>query len=388
MLNLIHYGHYSYNIKFMNVTELKKTQLHQLHIEQNAQMVPFAGYDMPVQYSRGIKQEHLYTRKHAGLFDISHMGQIKLCGKNAAVALESLTPSDIQNLNPNHQRYSVFLNKQAGIIDDLMVTNVDNYLFVVINAACKEKDISLMQEQLSDSCKVEELADVALLALQGPEASLVMKRFCPAATELDFMTGAHFTFNDVDCFINRCGYTGEDGFEISIPAFNADEIARCLLAEEEVELIGLGARDSLRLEAGYCLYGHDLNENITPIEASLNWVVSKSRLQDGEQIYPGIEIIRKQVAQGTDKLRVGLLSEGKAPIREGISVLNEKEEVIGTICSGGFAPSVGKPVAMAYLDKQYTSIDTRLIVKVRDRVQQVQVVRLPFVQHSYYKRSI
>ncbi len=371
----------------MNATELKRTPLYPLHIEQNAQMVPFAGYEMPVQYSKGIKQEHLYTRKHAGLFDISHMGQLKLRGEHAAQALEILTPSDIQTLNQNDQRYSVFMNEQAGIIDDLMVTHAGDYLFVVINAACKENDISYMRDRLANTCQIEELTNVALLALQGPEASAVMKRFCPEATSLNFMTGAHFILNGVKCFINRCGYTGEDGFEISIPAVNADEIARSLLAEEEVELIGLGARDSLRLEAGYCLYGHDLNEKVTPIEANLNWVISKSRLQDSEQIYPGIEIIRKQLAQGTEQLRVGLLSEGKAPIREGTSVLNEKEEVIGTVCSGGFAPSVGKPVAMAYLNKQYTSIDTRLLVKVRDRIQHVKVVKLPFVQHSYYKWS-
>lgn len=371
----------------MNATELKRTPLYPLHIEQNAQMVPFAGYEMPVQYSKGIKQEHLYTRMHAGLFDISHMGQLKLWGEHAAQALEALIPSELQKLNPNDQRYSVLMNEQAGIIDDLMVTHAGDYHFVVINAACKEKDISHMRNRLAVDCKIEELTDFALLALQGPDASTVMKRFCPEATKLNFMTGAHFTLNGVNCFINRCGYTGEDGFEVSIPSVNADEIARSLLAEKEVELIGLGARDSLRLEAGFCLYGHDLNENISPIEANLNWVVSKSRLQDSEQIYPGIEIIRKQLEHGTDQLRVGLLSDGKAPIREGTSVLNKEEQVIGTVCSGGFAPSVGKPVAMAYLKKQYTSIDTQLLVKVRDRVQHIKVVKLPFVQHNYYKGS-
>lgn len=371
----------------MTITELKRTPLYPLHIEQNAQMVPFAGYEMPVQYTKGIKQEHLYTRKHAGLFDISHMGQVKLWGEHAAQALETLIPGEIQHLNPNDQRYSLLINEQAGIIDDLMITHAGDYLFVVINAACKEKDISHLRDHLAGDCQIEELTEFALLALQGPEASTVMKRFCPDATRLNFMTGARFRLNGVDCFINRCGYTGEDGFEISMPAVNADEIARALLAEDEVELIGLGARDSLRLEAGFCLYGHDLNENITPVEANLNWVVSKSRLQDSEASYPGIEVIRHQLAHGTEQLRVGLLSEGKAPIREGIAVLNEKEEEIGTICSGGFAPSVGKPVAMAYLNKQYTSLDTRLMVKVRDRIQHVKVVKLPFVQHSYYKRS-
>lgn len=370
----------------MKTSELKRTPLYPLHIEQSAQIVPFAGYEMPVQYSKGVKQEHLHTRKHAGLFDISHMGQVKLSGDNAAQFLESLVPSRVQDLSINAQRYTVFTNAHGGIIDDLMITNAGDYLFVVINAACKENDITYMQSLLPDSCKLEELTDFALLALQGPEASLVMQRFCPAATELTFMTGGQFTLNGVSCLINRCGYSGEDGFEISIPADHAVNIAQCFLTEDEVEPIGLGARDSLRLEAGYCLYGHDLDENTSPVEANLNWVISKSRLKDESQNYPGIEIIRQQLQQGTDRSRVGLLSDGKAPIREGASILNEREESIGSITSGGFSPSVEKPIAIGYTNKQYASVGTQLIVKVRDRIQQVKVVALPFVEHRYYKR--
>mgnify|MGYP003624243063 CR=1 FL=1 len=370
----------------MNNTELKRTPLYSLHIEQNAQMVPFAGYEMPVQYSKGVKQEHLFTREHAGLFDISHMGQLKLSGESAAQFLESLVPSCIQDLPQQTQRYSVFTNEQGGIIDDLMITNAGDHFFVVINAACRDNDIKYMRDQLPDSCILEELKDFALLALQGPEASAVMQRFCPEATDLMFMTGAKFTLNNVPCFINRCGYTGEDGFEISIPAKQAEILARNFLAEKEVAFIGLGARDSLRLEAGYCLYGHDLDENTSPVEANLNWVISKSRLKDESQAYPGIETIRRQAQQGIERSRVGLLSDGKAPIREGVSILNEQEEIVGTVTSGGFSPSIGKPIAIGYINKKYTSVDTQLIVKVRDRIQHVKVVALPFLEHRYYKR--
>lgn len=349
-------------------------------------MVPFAGYAMPVQYATGVKQEHLHTRNHAGLFDISHMGQVKLSGESAAEFLESLLPSRIQDLPQHAQRYSVFTNAQGGIIDDLMITNAGDHFFLVINAACKDKDIKYMQSQLPDDCKLEELDDFALLALQGPDASAVMQRFCPEATELVFMTGAEFTLNNISCFINRCGYTGEDGFEISLPAAQAEDLARSLLAEEEVAFIGLGARDSLRLEAGYCLYGHDLDENTSPLAANLNWVISKPRLEDASQSYPGIEPIRQQLEEGVEHLRVGLLSAGKAPIREGATILNEQEENIGTITSGGFGPSVEKPVAMGYINKQYAAVGTQLIVKVRDRVQPVKVIALPFVEHRYYKR--
>lgn len=369
----------------MNTTNLKKTALYTLHTEQNATMVAFAGYEMPVQYSNGVKQEHLHTRENAGLFDISHMGQIILSGNDAARTLEALIPSNIENLALNSQRYSVLTNEQGGILDDIMVTNTGNALFIVINAACKEQDINYIQGHLIGDCQLEILTDRALIALQGPKAADVLKRFCPEATKLTFMSGNQFKINNVDCFISRCGYTGEDGFELSIPVEHVDNIARLLLAEEEVELIGLGARDSLRLEAGYCLYGHDLDANTSPIEANLKWVISKERLEKDLSSYPGKEIIREQIANGTKRLRVGLLSDGKAPIREGESVLNEKEEVIGIVTSGGFSPSTKKPVAMAYINKQYSETETNLMVKVRNRTQHVQVVALPFVKHNYYR---
>ena len=369
----------------MNTTNLKKTALYALHTEQNATMVAFAGYEMPVQYANGVKQEHLHTRENAGLFDISHMGQIKLSGNDATRTLEALIPSKIENLALNAQRYSVLTNEQGGILDDIMVTNTGDALFVVINAACKEQDISYIQDHLIGDCQLEVLTDRALIALQGPKAANVLKRFCPEATKLTFMSGDQFKINNINCVINRCGYTGEDGFELSVPMEHVDTIARLLLAEEEVELIGLGARDSLRLEAGYCLYGHDLDENTSPVEANLNWVISKERLEKESSDYPGKKIIQEQKVNGAKRLRVGLLSDGKAPIREGESVLNEKEEMIGTVTSGGFSPSIKKPVAMAYIDKQYSEIETNLMVKVRNRIQHVQVVALPFVKHNYYR---
>ena len=367
------------------MANLKKTALYSLHIEQNANMVPFAGYEMPVQYSNGLKQEHLHTREKAGLFDISHMGQIRLSGNDAIRTLEALTPGNIENLSLNSQRYSILTNEQGGILDDIMITNTDNALFVVINAACKEQDINYIQNHLLGDCKLEVLTDFALVALQGPKAANVLQRFCPQATELTFMTGQQFKINNIDCFISRCGYTGEDGFELSIPEEHVDNIARLLLAEEEVELIGLGARDSLRLEAGYCLYGHDLDKNTSPVEANIKWVISKERLEKDSTNYPGKEIIQQQILNGTERLRIGLLSDGKAPIREGESVLNENEEVIGIVTSGGFSPSIKKPIAMAYIDKQYSVTGTNLMVKVRNRIQHVQVVPLPFVKHNYYR---
>ena len=370
----------------METTALNKTPLYSLHNEQGASMVPFAGYEMPVQYANGVKQEHLHTRKHAGLFDISHMGQVRLFGDNAAEVLEALVPSNIKGLAEQGQCYTVLTNKNGGIIDDLMVTNADDHLFIVINAACKENDINYIRSQLPDSCELEELTDFALLALQGPKAVDAMQRLCAEATELTFMSGKQFNVKGTNCFINRCGYTGEDGFEISIPEEHVENIARYLLAEDEVELIGLGARDSLRLEAGYCLYGHDLDETTSPVEANINWVISKTRLQDNTNSFPGMEIIREQLQHGTERRRVGILSEGKAPIREGASVFNEQEQIIGTISSGGFGPSVEKPIAMAYINQQYATIGTQLIVKVRDRVQHVKVVPLPFVEHRYYRK--
>jgi aminomethyltransferase len=369
----------------MNVQTIKRTPLYPLHKELGARLVNFAGYEMPVQYSLGIKKEHLHVRKKAGLFDISHMGQVNLSGDLAVQMLEKITPSDFQSLSESRQRYSLLTNNNGGIIDDLMITNTGDHFFIVVNASCKKNDIEYMRNQLSTGCILEEVSDHALLALQGPQASTVMQRFCPEATKMDFMTGRQFIINSTKCFINRCGYTGEDGFEISIPSESAITLAKLLLAEDEVEAIGLGARDSLRLEAGLCLYGHDIDETTTPVEANLNWVISKSRIKDSSQYYPGIETIRNQLADGISRLRIGLVSEGKSPLREGMTILNEKEETVGNLSSGGFSPSIEKPIAIGYIDKEYAGIGTKLIVKVRDRIQKVHVIAMPFITHQYYK---
>ncbi len=370
----------------MSSDELKQTPLYRLHTNKGGRMVSFAGYSMPVQYATGIKHEHLHTRSQAGLFDISHMGQVKLSGNNVAHALETLVPNSIESLVEQQQRYSVLTNDSGGIIDDLMVTNAGNHLFLVVNAACKETDLNYLHKQLNGSCNIETLVDQSLLALQGPQAAAVMQRLCPEANGLTFMTGSQFQFKGVSCFINRCGYTGEDGFEISVPSDQAENIANCLLEQPEVALIGLGARDSLRLEAGYCLYGHDINGDTSPVEAGLDWVIAKSRLLDSSQAYPGLEPIREQITNGSKRLRVGIQSEGKAPLREGMNLINEQDERIGTITSGGFGPSIARPIAMAYVKKEFTTLGQRLKVNIRDRIQEVEVVGLPFIEHRYHNR--
>jgi aminomethyltransferase len=293
-----------------NTTEtLAKTPLYNLHVELGARMVPFAGYDMPVQYPSGVMKEHNHTRAQAGLFDVSHMGQVRLSGPEAAAALETLVPIDVIDLPRNTQRYALFTNAQGGILDDLMVSNGGDHLFLVVNAACKQQDVAHLRKHLAARCTVEELTDRALLALQGPAAAAVMARLAPHTAQMIFMDTAKVTLVGVECFISRSGYTGEDGFEISVPNAQAEELARLLLAQPEVAPIGLGARDSLRLESGLCLYGHDMDTTITPVEASLAWALSKARRADGARPrgYPGADIILRQLAEGVSKKRVGLV---------------------------------------------------------------------------------
>lgn len=367
-------------------TVLKKTPLHDLHTESGARMVPFAGYEMPVQYHVGLNHEHVHTRTQAGLFDISHMGQFRLVGDRPLKALEKLVPSSLSNLAVNKQRYTVFTNETGGIIDDLIVTNRDNHVFIVVNAACKSEDKSHMQQTLGANYQLQELSEHGLLALQGPQAALVMQRFCPEANTLSFMTAGVFIINTVECFISRSGYTGEDGFEISIPVDELENIARWFLTQDEVELIGLGARDSLRLEAGLCLYGHDIDTRTSPLEANIGWTISKSRLDDNESSsFPGIDRIKEEWQQGINRLRVGLRSNGKIPLREGMKVLNDKNDVVGELTSGGVSPTLAVPVAMGYIEIKHAKIGTELIIEIRNKTQAVQVVPLPFVQHRYHK---
>lgn len=367
---------------------LNTTPLTNLHIELGARMVPFAGYNMPVQYGLGVKGEHLHTRTRAGLFDVSHMGQVKLTGPDVAAALETLVPVDVIDLPEGRQRYALFTNDQGGILDDLMITNQGDGYYLVVNAACKADDIAHLRRYLPPEVTLTELTDRALVALQGPAAVEVLSRFQPAVRELVFMDNQPLDIDGVPCFVSRSGYTGEDGYEISIPAASAEALVRKLLAEPEVEAIGLGARDSLRLEGGLCLYGHDIDTTTTPVEASLIWAVSKARRADGERPggFPGAEVILGQIERkDATRKRVGLLGQGRAPVREGTELFNAEGDKIGVVTSGTFGPSVEAPVAMGYLDKSASAIDTEVFAEVRGKRLPMTVSKMPFVAPGYVR---
>lgn len=373
----------------MSTETLLQTPLHALHLELGARMVPFAGYDMPVQYPLGVMKEHLHTREQAGLFDVSHMGQIRLLGADAAKALETLVPVDIIDLPVGMQRYAMFTNEQGGILDDLMVANLGNdELFLVVNAACKEQDLAHLREHIGARCQIQPLFEErALLALQGPAAVKVLERLAPEVAGMTFMQFKPVQLLGADCYVSRSGYTGEDGFEISVPSASAEALARRLLAEPEVAAIGLGARDSLRLEAGLCLYGHDMNASTTPIEASLLWAISKVRRADGERAggFPGAAAIFAQQHSGVARKRVGLLPQERTPVREGAEIVDEAGSVVGTICSGGFGPTLGAPVAMGYVDSAHVALDTALWAIVRGKRVAMKVSKMPFVAQRYYR---
>lgn len=364
--------------------DLLFTPLNDLHIELGAKMVPFAGYNMPVQYADGIKKEHLHTRAAAGLFDVSHMGQVVVSGEGAAKALEALVPVELEALPINKQTYAVFTDEQGGILDDLIITRwADDSFFLVVNAACKEQDIAHLKAGLAGFNL--DVLDRGLLALQGPKAEAVMAALEPKAAGLTFMNGCNGAIDGVECFITRSGYTGEDGFEISIPAQSTVQVAKVLLAQEGVKPIGLGARDSLRLEAGLCLYGHDLSIETSPIEAALSWSISKSRRADGDKAggFPGADTILSQMTDGPGRKRVGLQVNGKAPVREGAEIQDNDGNVVGTVTSGGFGPSVDAPIAMGYVSAEHAAIGTELQAIVRDKPRSVTVAKLPFVQQTY-----
>ena len=370
----------------MSNETLRITPLNDLHLELGAKMVPFAGYQMPVQFPSGIVHEHQHCRAAAGLFDVSHMGQVRIEGPNPALALEALVPVDVVSLEVNCQRYGLFTNPQGGILDDLMITNLGDALFLVINAACKEQDLTHLKSHLIDHSVIE-LADQALLALQGPQAALVLQRLAPQLDQLVFMTSSAARLDDIDCFISRSGYTGEDGFEISVPADAADRLARRLLREPEVLPIGLGARDTLRLEAGLCLYGHDLNSETTPVEAALTWALSKARRSDGARPggFPGSDVIADQLTNGATRRRVGILPAGRAPVREGAELVDKSGQSIGVVTSGGFGPSIGGPVAMGYVNRAAAVAGTEIQAIVRGKPLPATVVKLPFVAHGYVR---
>ncbi len=367
---------------------LARTPLYDLHLASGGKMVPFAGYEMPVQYPMGVKKEHIHTREQAGLFDVSHMGQLFLTGENVAAALEKLVPVDIIDLPVGKQRYALFTNDEGGILDDLMVSNLGDKLFVVINAACKQQDIAHMRTHLGEGVKMEVLDDRALLALQGPKAAEVMARIQPEVSDMVFMDSRAIVIDGVDCLIGRAGYTGEDGFEISVPADKAEQVARLLMAQPEVELIGLGARDSLRLESGLCLYGHDIDTTTTPVEASLIWAISKIRRAGEARAggFPGADIILDQIAtKAISRKRVGLLGEGRAPIREGAELVNAAGEKVGIVTSGSFGPTAGMPIAMGYVNSDYAALDTELFALVRNKQLPMKVAKTPFVPQRYFR---
>jgi aminomethyltransferase len=360
--------------------DLKKTPLHDLHVALGARMVPFAGYAMPVQYPPGIMAEHTHTRAAAGLFDVSHMGQVRVAGGAPQTAIERLVPGDIAGLSVNRMRYTQFTNDQGGILDDLMVTRRERDLFVVVNAACKDDDFARMQAGLTD-CSVEMLANRALLALQGPQAVAVLSALAPAVAAMPFMSYAEVTLAGAPCLITRSGYTGEDGYEISVPDEAAERLAKLLLADERVKPIGLGARDSLRLEAGLCLYGHDIDTTTTPIEAGLAWSIGKRRRTEGG--FPGAAIIQKQLAEGPARRRVGIRPDGRAPAREHTPITDAAGATVGEITSGGFGPSVNAPVAMGYVPAALANPDTPLNLVVRGKPLPARVVTLPFITKRY-----
>lgn len=366
---------------------LKSTALQDLHVELGARMVPFAHYSMPVQYPMGILKEHQHTRTQAGLFDVSHMGQVIIEGEGAAQMLESLVPVDIEGLGINRQTYALFTNDQGGVLDDLIITRWDdNTFFLVVNAACKDQDIAHLKAALQgQTLKVME--GQSLLALQGPSAREVLAQWVPEVANLVFMQGMHASIDDVPVYISCSGYTGEDGYELSVPDACADSLARRLLANDAVAPIGLGARDSLRLEAGLCLYGHELSPQISPVEAGLLWSISKVRRADGERAggFPGAEVIFAQIASGVERKRVGLQVEGKRPVREGQPVCNADGDVVGEICSAGFGATVGAPVAMAYVSMDAAAIGTALTVDVRGKHLPVTVTKMPFSPQRYYR---
>ena len=362
---------------------LLKTPLHSLHVALGARMVPFAGYDMPVQYPTGIVAEHLHTRAAAGLFDVSHMGQLRLDGAGAAAALERLVPGEIQALKPQRMRYTLLTDEKGGILDDLMVTNMGDHLFVVVNAACKADDTAHIKRALEPAIKVTSLPERALIALQGPKAAAVLARLAPAVARMSFMSMQAETLEGAACLVSRSGYTGEDGYEISVPAGDAERLALRLLRESEVKPIGLGARDTLRLEAGLCLYGHDIDRSTTPVEADLGFALGKRRREQGG--FLGAETILRELREGVARKRVGIKPDGRAPARDGTEILDAGGAVIGKITSGGFGPSVDGPIAMGYVATAHALPGSVLSLMVRGTPRPARVVTLPFAPHRYYR---
>ena len=383
----------------MSTESLLTTPLHDLHVELGARMVPFAGYSMPVQYPQGLMAEHLHTRAAAGLFDVSHMGQLRLVGSDAAAALESLIPVDVIDLPAGKQRYGLLLNDDGGIMDDLMLFNRDmndqangGDIFIIVNGARKTADIAHIQKKIGSRCDVIPLPEMALLALQGPKAVTALQRLTadlPGVEKLVFMTGGRFTVAGCDCFLTRSGYTGEDGFEISVHASQADKLARALLAQPEVKPIGLGARNSLRLEAGLCLYGNDIDSTTAPIEASLNWAIQKVRRTGGARAggFPGAERILGQLLDPATltRKRVGLVALERIPVRDHTALQSPDGAPIGEVTSGLLGPSVNQPIAMGYVSPAFAAIGSLVYAVVRGKPVPLEVRAMPFLPARYFR---
>ncbi len=369
-----------------------RTPLYNLHVELGAKMVPFAGYDMPVSYPLGVLGEHNHTREKAGLFDVSHMGQAYVTGPDheaCAAALEALVPGAVLTLGKGRIRYTQLLNSDGGIIDDLMVTRLaddedDGRLFLVVNAGCKHGDYAHIAANLPAGIHLEPIEDRALVALQGPGAAEMFATLCPQASDMGFMTAIRTDINGVECWVSRCGYTGEDGYEISVPEADAEDFARLLLAHEAVEAIGLGARDSLRLEAGLCLYGHDIDATTSPVEADLIFSIAKRRREEGG--FPGYGRIRSELENGPKRIRVGIVPQTRAPAREGTEIQSKDGEVIGVITSGGFGPTFGGPIAMGYVTPEFSSPGCEVNLIVRGKTMPAKTAAMPFVEQRYYRK--
>ena len=372
-------------------TALLKTPLYDLHVELGAKMVPFAGYAMPVQYPLGVMGEHVHTREKAGLFDVSHMGQCTIRAKDGsdpAVALEQIMPAALASLKPGKMRYSVLLNEEGGIEDDLMVTrthDADGAMYVVVNAACKEKDYAIIVEKIGHLVTLEPLEDLGLIALQGPAAEAVLASLAPEVADMGFMEATAVTLEGVVCWVSRSGYTGEDGYEISVPEEQCEALCRRLLRHNDVEAIGLGARDSLRLEVGLCLSGHDFDASKTPVEANIIFAMGVKRRELGD--FPGGERIVAQLKQGVDIIRVGILPVGRAPAREGTEIADADGNIIGRITSGGFGPTLGGPVAMGYVPTSFSAVGTEINLVVRGKALPAKVATIPFIEQRYVRKT-
>lgn len=372
-----------------DTTDLLTTPLYALHLELGARMVPFAGYAMPVQYPSGLMAEHRHTRDAAGLFDVSHMGQLRLVGPDAAAALETLLPVDVQGLGLHKQRYGLLLNAQGGILDDLMFVNRGDDLFLIVNGACKVADIAHIQQHIGSRCQVIPMPEQALLALQGPQAAAALGRLAPEVLGLVFMTGMAVQIDGIACYVTRSGYTGEDGFEISVPGTQAEALARKLLAQPEVEPVGLGARNSLRLEAGLCLYGNDMDDKTTPVEAALTWAIQKVRRTGGARAggFLGADTVLAQLDNPAllQRKRVGLIATERVPVREPAVLENMDGQQVGYITSGLLSPSLNQPVALGYVQPDYTAEGTELFAMVRGKPVPMKVSATPFVPARYYR---